>query len=109
MRVRKLGLGALAWRGGSLNGGQVGDVPIDVLERYAHKLEILDPMPAPEPVSDLPDCDAILPTLSVSEALERLDAMSADSRLLRHALDAERRGKGRVSLIRALEARLAAG
>ena len=52
MRVRKLGLGALAWRGGSLAGGEVGDVPIDVLERYAHKLEVLDPMPAPEPISE---------------------------------------------------------
>ena len=50
MRVRKLGLGALAWRGGSLNGGEVGDVPVDVVERYAHKLEILDPMPAAEAV-----------------------------------------------------------
>jgi hypothetical protein len=52
VRVRKLGLGALAWREGSLNGGEVGDVPIDVLERYAHKLEVLDPMPAAEPISE---------------------------------------------------------
>jgi len=55
VRVRKLGLGALAWRGGSLNGGEVGDVPVEVAERYAHKLEILevlDSMPAPEPISE---------------------------------------------------------
>lgn len=49
MRVRKLGVGALAWRGGSLEGGQVGDVPVDVLERYAHKLQVLEPIPQPEP------------------------------------------------------------
>ena len=50
MRVRKLGLGALAWRGGSLAGGEVGDVPVDVVERYAHKLQVLDSVPEPEPV-----------------------------------------------------------
>jgi len=52
VRVRKLGLGALAWRGGSLNGGEVGDVPVEIVERYMHKLEVLDPMPAPEPISE---------------------------------------------------------
>lgn len=52
MRVRKLGLGALAWRGGSLNGGEVGDVPVQVVEAYAHKLVILDPAPLPEPVTE---------------------------------------------------------
>lgn len=51
MRVRKLGLGALAWRGGSLNGGEVGDVPPEVAERYAHKLQVLEPDPPPEPVA----------------------------------------------------------
>lgn len=49
--VRKKGLGALAWRGGSLAGGETGRVPVAVVEAYAHKLEVLEGVRAPEPVT----------------------------------------------------------
>lgn len=50
MRVRKLGPGALSWASGSLEGGQTGDVPLEVVERYAHKLEVLEELPPLRPV-----------------------------------------------------------
>jgi hypothetical protein len=50
MRVRKLGAGSLTWRGGQLAGGESGDVPLEVVERYAAKLEVLEELPPPRPV-----------------------------------------------------------
>lgn len=47
MLVRKLGAGTLAWRGGSLAGGETGDVPLAIAERYAHKLAFLEDAPTP--------------------------------------------------------------
>ena len=50
MRVRKLGSGALVWASGSLSGGEVGDVPVEVVRRYSHRLEVLEELPPEGPV-----------------------------------------------------------
>ena len=62
MRVRKLGSGALVWASGSLSGGEVGDVPVEVVRRYAHRLQVLEELPPEGPV--VPDEVAVTPKVA---------------------------------------------
>jgi hypothetical protein len=101
IRARKLGNGALAWRGGSLQPGQDGLVPESIARAYAHKLLILDAAPQPEPVEPVAVV-ADAAAGSVAEVLARVDAGTVTAR---QALAAERAGRARVTLIRELEAR----
>lgn len=59
MRVRKLGSGALVWASGSLSGGEVGDVPVEAVRRYSHRLEVLEELPPEGPV--VPDEVVVTP------------------------------------------------
>jgi len=102
MRVKKLGSGSLSWGAGTISGGEVGDVPADVVRRYAHKFRILEPTPRPKPIRVTPDISG----LSVTAVLDAVD----DGRIAAAAaLEAERAGRARVTLIRELEARAGAG
>lgn len=85
----------------------MGDVPPDIVERYAHKFEVLEPLPAPRPVvtdevpiTEPPGVD--VSDLSVAAVLEAVDSAKLT---LDAALVAERAGRRRVTLIRELEAR----
>lgn len=97
MRIRKLGSGALVTRAGTLNGGEEGDLPAEIVERFAHKLEILEPMPAPEPAVPPPKAEALDTSgMTVHEVLEAVDAGTFTAE---EALKAEEAGRNRVTLI----------
>lgn len=108
MRVRKLGSAALVWRGGTLEGGQEGDLPQEVVERYLHKLEVLDELPAPTPIEpnevhgaeDETPFDAA--SLTVPEVLA---AIAAGAVTVEAALASEEAGKARVTLLAELRER----
>lgn len=61
-----MGSGALVWASGSLSGGEVGDVPIEVVRRYSHRLEVLEELPPAGPV--VPDEVAVKPAKAAPKA-----------------------------------------
>jgi len=98
MRVRKLGSGSLVTRAGTLQGGEVGELPSEIVAAYAHKLEILDELPTPQPAIQQPTAEEPL-DISGLTVHEVLDAVQAGTFTAEAALEAERAGKNRVTLI----------
>jgi len=98
VRVRKLGSGPLVTRAGTLNGGEETDLPREVVAAYAHKLEILEPLPAPKPAAPPPTEQSALDTSDMT-VHEVLDAIEAGAFTAETALEAERAGRNRVTLI----------
>lgn len=85
----------------------MGDIPPDVAERYAHKIEVLEHLPTPRPVvaDEVPiDTPASVDVSDLSVAAV-LAAVESAALTVEAALDAERAGRARVTLIRELEAR----